>query len=397
MKLTKRSIDALEYDPDGPTQQIYWDDRLENFGVRVYPTGAKSFVIRYRNAHGRRRYITIGKFGRWTLQQAQSEALQLFALIDEGGDPAAPDPSAQVTLITELADLFIEKHCKPRRKTWRTDRARVENHIKPIWQDRKIDEIGRGEVAELHRTIGNKTPVEANRVVALLVTMYNFAQREGIVPDGHNPARHINRYRETSRERWLRPHEISRLAPHIDAVENPYLRYYYWTMLLTAARRDELRTLRWEHVDFDRAEIFFPKTKNGSSHTVPLSSAAISILRQVPRQTDNPWVFCGHIRGEHIVDVNHPWMDVRRAAGLDDVVLHDLRRTAASWLAQSGYSMLVIQKILNHTVDSVTGIYARLRPEAVRAALEDYGNQVMAARHGGGENVVPLVAGRSRK
>ena len=196
----------------------------------------------------------------------------------------------------------------------------------------------------------------------------------------------------------MSPRRINKLAPHIDALENVYLRSYYWLLLLTLARRDELRTLRWEHVDYDRAEIFFPETKNGSSHTVPLSTAAINTLREIPHQKGNPWVFCGHIKGQHIVDVNHPWMDVRSVAGLDDVVLHDLRRTGASWLAQSGYSAMVIRKILNHTDDSVTGIYARLRPEAVRAAIEDYGRQVMAARTGEEESkIISLVAARANE
>lgn len=393
MRLTKRKIESLEYDPEGPSQQVEWDDRLPNFGVRLYESGAKSFVIRYRTEHGRRRFLTIGRFGRMTLQQARSEALQQFAEIDAGADPIGERKRASADTIEELVEAFIEKHCKTRRKTWKTDQSRLERHVVAYWKGRQVEGINRADVAELHRTIGEDTPVEANRVVETLVTMFNFAQREGIVDDGFNPARHVEKYREKKGKRWLRPHEVKDLAGALEGEDNPYLRSYYLLLLLTATRRNELLEAKWEHVDLKRCELYLPETKNGTDHTVPLSAPAVELFRGIPRQRENPWVFCSSIEGKRLTDVNHPWIEIRERAGLEDVVLHDFRRTAASWLAQSGYSELVIKKFINHTVDGVTGIYARLRPEAVRGAVEDYGRQVMKAIEGAAddETVIPLA------
>ena len=174
------------------------------------------------------------------------------------------------------------------------------------------------------------------------------------------------------------------------------MRNYYWLLLLTATRRNELLEAKWDHVDLERRELFLPDTKNGTDHTVPLSDAAFQRLVNLPRQAGNPWVFCGRKEGDRIKEVNARWRKVRDEAGLDDVVLHDFRRTAASWLAQAGYSELVIKKLLNHTVRGPTSIYARMDPGAVREAVEDYGRRVMAAARGDETEVVALGTARGQ-
>lgn len=383
MRLTKRKIDALAFDPDGPSQQIEWDDRTPNFGVRVYKSGAKSFVIRYRTEHGQRRYMTIGKYGRMTLQQAQAKALARFVEIDDGNDPVAKKRQANAETVAELVDVFIEKHSKPRRPgSWQEDERRLGAHIKPRWGSRPAQSITRRDLSDLHRELGAGAQVEANRVIETVRAMYSFAADEGMVEDGFNPARRVNLFVEKTRDRWLRPDEIEPMGAAIDALKNIYLRHYYWLLLLTAARRTELLQARWEHVDLVRRELFLPDTKNGTDHIVPLSTVAIALFEEIPRQPGNPWVFCSRVKGRHLRDVNTTWRAVRSKAGLDDVILHDFRRTAGSWLAQSGYSLLVIQKLLNHTIAGATAIYARMSADAVRDAVEDYAQKLMAAKSG---------------
>lgn len=394
MNLTKRRVESLEYDPDGPSKQIEWDDRLKGFGVRLNPGGSKAFVIEYRNEHGRKRYMTLGKFGRMTVQQARSKALQTFADIDAGEDPVEDRRRADATTVEALVEAFIEKHCKPRRKTWETDKSRLEKHVVDRWNDRPPESLTRSDVADLHRDIGEDAPVLANRVVETVRTMFNFAQDEGIVREGFNPATKVNKYKEKSRDRWLRPHELADLADALDAVDNPYMRNYYWLLLLTATRRNELLEAKWEHVDLERRELFLPDTKNGTDHTVPLSDEAFQRFVNLPRQDGNPWVFCSHIEGQRIQEVNQRWRAVRDEAGLEDVVLHDFRRTAASWLAQAGYSELVIKKLLNHTLQGATSVYARMDPGAVREAVKDYGRRITAAARGDETDVVALATAR---
>lgn len=386
MRLTKRRIDNLGYDPDGPGQQIVWDDKLSNFGVRLYESGTKSFVIRYRNEHNRRRYITLGKFGVLTLQQARKMARERFVEIHQGEDPAEEKKRAQATTVEELVDTYIEKYAKSHRKTWEEDERRLEKHVVPLWGGRPPESLTRSDISDLHRDIGEDAKVEANRVVAVIQTMYNFAGDEGIVEDGFNPAAKVKKFSEGSRERWLRKHEIPKLAASLDEVENPHMRTVFWMLLLTGTRRNEMLEARWEHVDLERGELFIPDTKNGTDHTVPLSTQTIELLEELPRQEDNPYVFPSpRVEGQHISNINDAWRRIRERADLEDVWIHDFRRTVASWLAQAGYSMLVIKKLLNHAVRGPTGIYARMDPEAVRKAVEEYGERLMKSARTGGE------------
>ncbi len=118
---------------------------------------------------------------------------------------------------------------------------------------------------------------------------------------------------------------IESLAGALDDIDNVYMRRYYWLVLLTATRWNEMLEAGWEHVDLERRELFLPDTKNGTDHTVPLSVAAFQMFVDLPRQEGNPWVFCSHIEGQRIREVNQRWREVREEAGLDDVVLHDFR------------------------------------------------------------------------
>lgn len=397
MRLTKRKIEALEYDPDGPAQQIHWDDRLNNFGVRLYKTGAKSFVIRYRNEHNKRRYMTLGKFGRMSLQQARSKALETFVEVDNGADPVAANKGASAETMGELVDLFVDKHCKPRRKTWETDKNRLERHVVPHLKNRKPESLTRRELHDLHHKIGEDTPTEANRVIETLRTMFKFAAKRGIVEDDFNPAKHVELFEEKSRDRWLRSHEIKPLAEALAGIDNIYMRNYFWLLLLTATRRNEMLEAKWEHVDLERAELFLPDTKNGTDHIVPLSPPAVRLFKEIPRQKGNPWVFCSHIKGQRLKSVNKRWRRTRKEAGFEDVTLHDFRRTVATWLAQSGYSMVVIETLLNHTLQGVAGVYTRMQStsDAVRKAVDDFGRQLMKAKAGTKGKVVQLAAAQS--
>ena len=137
---------------------------------------------------------------------------------------------------------------------------------------------------------------------------------------------------------------------------------------------------QWGDVDWIRKELKLPETKAGRMHYVPLSGPALAILRNLPslKVKGNPYILPGHIRGRHLVNIDAPWRRVRKAAELEDVRLHDLRRTVGSWLAQSGNSLPLIGKVLNHSSPATTAIYARFGQDQVREALENHGRKVMS-------------------
>ena len=265
-------------------------------------------------------------------------------------------------------------------KSGRDDQRRIHQHLLPIWSNLKARAIKRADVASLHAKIGKTAPYEANRTLALLSKMFELARRWGFVPDGHaNPARDLDRFKEQKRDRWVTPEELPRIAQAINEEPNQSARFALWLYLLTGARKSELLQAQWEHIDWTRNELKLPDTKAGRVHYIPLSSPALALLREIPRVAGNPYLLPGKLPGAHLVNISKPWNRVRTLAGVADVRLHDLRRTVGSWLAQSGNSLHLIGRVLNHSNQSTTAVYARFGEDSVRAALERHGTQIMGA------------------
>lgn len=380
MKLTKRQIDAASYTGTNNARCVLWDTEVPGFGCRMFPSGKKSFVLSYRAA-GRSRLLTIGTYGVMTVDKARTEARAELAKVEtEGADPVATrEQERQGETVKDLCGAYMERHGNAK-KSGSEDLRRIKAYVLPAWGSHKARAITRPDVASLHSKIGKAHPYEANRVLALLSKMFELARRWGFVPEGHpNPARDIDRFKEQKRDRWVTPEELPRLAQAINEEPNESARFALWLYLLTGARKTEILTARWEHIDWTRAELKLPDTKAGRVHYLPLSAPALALLREIPQVEGNPFVLPGKLPGAHLVNVSKPWERVRTAAGVADVRLHDLRRTVGSWLAQAGNSLHLIGRVLNHTNQSTTAVYARFGEDSVRAALEQHGARIMGA------------------
>lgn len=380
--LTKRELDRLEYEEGGPRHQILHDPDLAGFGVRVYPTGRKMFFVRYRTAGGRRgreRWLTLGRYGELTLHQARERARDALAAVRSGRDPVEEREAVRTGItLAEFAPLYLAQHAKRAKKSWREDERRLAKHILPALRRYRLDAITRAHVAQLHRAISETSPVEANRVLALVSVIFAKAVEWEHLPEtAANPAVHVQTNRERPRDRWIKPAELPALLGAIEAEESSYIRAAFLLYLLTGLRRSELLRLQWKNVDLDRREIYLPDTKANRPHTVPLSAPAAELLAELPRQSNNPHVFPGRDRG-HLSDMKRPWLRIRERSALEDVRLHDLRRTVGSWLAMSGASLPLIGKVLNHSNPSTTQIYARMTEDPARAALENHAAQILA-------------------
>jgi integrase len=378
MALTKRAIDSMTYQGKNGQRQVTWDDELPGFGVRVYPNGKKAFVLSYRIA-GRKRLMTLGTYGQYTIDQARKLARKHSVDIDNGSDPLdARQKDAQGETMKNLCSAYVERHAKPHKRTWGQDQRRINCHILPAWGNRKARSITGTDVAALHSKIGKTAPYEANRTLELISKMFELARRWSFVPkDQSNPAKDIDRYKEHQRDRWISPDELPRLAQAIDAEPNVYVRMAFWLYLLTGVRKSELLAAKWDDIDWQRQELRLGETKSGRVHYVPLSAPAMAILRDLPHLEGNPYILPGHVHGRALADINKPWERIRKAAGVEDVRLHDLRRTVGSWLAQSGNSLHLIGRVLNHSKQSTTAIYARFGQDHVRQALEEHAARLM--------------------
>ncbi len=378
MHLTKRQIDAASYSSRSSNgQDIRWDDDIPGFGIRVYPNGRKAFILRYR-IKGRKKFVTLGMYGVLTLDQARKMARTHLVDVLQGKDPSA-EKSRTEKKTSALCEAFIDRHAKLHKKTWETDQSRIQRHILPAWGSLPVSTIKHTDVAALHGRIGKKSgPYEANRTIALISKMFDLASLWGFLEEGStNPARRIDKFKEEKRDRWVQEEELPRLVSSIAEEDNPYVRGVIWMYLLTGARKVELLSIKWSDINLSRCELRLSETKAGRIHYIPLTQKAVGLLAQLPRLQDNPHVFPGKIQGQHIVNINKAWGRIRKRANLDDVRIHDLRRTVGSWLATSGESLILIGKLLNHSNPSTTAIYARLTENRVRSALEGYQGKVL--------------------
>lgn len=399
-RLTKRLIDAMQYRGAGNRRDVRWDDELSGFGVRVYPTGKKAFVLSYR-VHGRKRLMTLGAYGVLTLDEARRKARAHLVAVEDGRDPLdVKKRQAAGETVRDLCQAYIERYAKVHKRTWQDDERRLAGRIVPAWGGLKASSLSKADVAALHSKIGREHPYEANRVVELLSKMFELARTWSFVPEDHpNPARGIDRFREHKRDRWVTADELPKLAQAIDAAGNVYVRAALWLYLLTGVRKSELLRAKWADVDWDRKELRLPETKAGRVHYVPISAPAQAILKQIPQVEGNPYILpsARRRRGKpadepgHLVNISKPWRAIRAEAGVIDVRLHDLRRTVGSWLAQAGSSLHLIGRVLNHSSSATTSIYARFGQDHVRDALEAHAKRILGvAKKKAGGTVVNL-------
>ena len=381
IRLTKPFVQNLTYSKSGNKRDIWWDSAVPNFGVRVYPSGKKAYVIEYR-INRRKRLKTIGSaddFLMLNLNQARDRARKDLAGLLDGKDPLKlRDQDREANTFEELAIAYMERHSKLKKTTWKDDDNRMQGKLIPKFGKSPIYSLTHDDIARYHSELGKNTPYEANRVVRLLSNVFNKAISWGMVPkDFDNPAKGIDLFDEEKRDRFVTADELPRLIESIDQEKNPYIKYAFWLYLLTGVRRSELLGSKWEDIDFTAAELRLPKTKAKRKHYVPLNDASLEILKNLPRLADNPYVFPGAKIGSHLVNVSKPWSRIRNRAGLTDVRIHDLRRTVGSWLAQSGNSLHLIGHVLNHSNAATTQVYARFQQGNLKTALDLHGEQVL--------------------
>jgi integrase len=379
--LTKRTADAARYQGNGRSHCIVWCGELRGFGLRVMPTGRKSWVLAYRTQAGTKRLVTLGPYPGLTPDEARRDARALIVAVARGADPAATRRRArEAASFRELAQAYLDEYARGMGKNTRDAEHYVNKVLVPAFGTKKAEAVARADVATLHRRIGRSAPYAANRCIAVLSRIYTWAESAGRLPAGHpSPTRGVARFPEEKRARFVSHDEMPRLAAAIRAEPNVYIRAAMLLYLLTGFRKSELLRARWEDVDLERGVWTLPTTKAGREHRLPLAPPAVRILRELPREAGNPFVFCGSRAGSHIMKIDGAWNRIRTAAQVEDVRLHDLRRTVGSWLAQGGASLPLIGNVLNHTTPSATAIYARFSDQSARRALEDHAEAVLAA------------------
>lgn len=415
IKLTRRSIAAIRPDEKPVT---YFDTDLHGFGLRVMPTGVRSWVVEYRpGAGGRRvakRRVVLGRADDATPpEKAREAAATLLAKVRSGADPAAErSDERKAETVAEVMTAYLSRHVETKRKGSTAALYRMLNakHIEAAIGTKVARAVTRSEVARLHRNIGASGKPTANRVLALLSGAYNWASANGVLPEGTNPARGVEKFAETSRERFLTTEEIQRLgaalleaetvgitwqieadkptSKHVPkrnqrTVVSPHATAAIRLLMFTGARLREVLHLEWSQVDLERGILFLPDSKTGKKAVI-LSAPAMLVLKELPRL--GRYVVASDSAGQKDErprrDLKRPWEVVTRAAKLEGLRLHDLRHTFASVGAGAGLSLPQIGAMLGHADSKTTAKYAHLAVDPVRRAADLIANQIAEAMNG---------------
>ena len=371
-KLTKRIIDATE---PQVTEFFLWDENIPGFGLRVMPSGRKSFVVQYR-AGRRPRRMSLGPSTVLTCDQARTRAITIIAAVKNGEDPASVRAANRnAATVSDLAERFDKEHIAVRLKasTAKEYRGNLRRFILPALGRLAVPEITRADVAKFHHDLRH-IPYQANRCLEVVSKMFVLAEMWGLRPDGSNPRKHIRKYPEEKRERFLSAAELRRIGDvlremEIEGIELPSAILAARLLILTGCRLGEIMTLKWEYVDFNEHALRLPDSKSGKK-TVHLGTPAVECLQTAQRIHGNPWVITGTLPGKSLSDMQPFWQRTRARAGLKDVRIHDLRHTFASTAVASGQGLPMIGKLLGHTQVQTTARYAHLAADPVRCAAD---------------------------
>ena len=392
---TRSKLAELVPLPSGK-RAYYYDTKVPGFCVLVTGTGHKSFYL-YKKIQRHAERLFIGKVADVKLEVARGRATEMNGLIAQGINPQETR-KAKLGEPT-LKDLFAEyrdRHLRPyRRPKTSVEADRQFSVYLKRWHNRQLSSIQRREVQSLHSQIGKENgQYQANRVLTLLNAMFNKAKAWGLFA-GDNPAEGVERFPERSRERFLQRDEVQRLGAALDEEPNTIARDCLRLCLLTGARRSNVQAMAWKDLDFERAEWRIPDTKSGEPQTVTLTVRALTILQHRLDDQEHPtWVFPGSGKSGHIVELKSVWSRLLKRAEIEDLRIHDLRRTAGSWQAITGASLPIIGKSLGHRTSSATQVYSRLTQDPVRESME----KAQDAMFEKDEQIVPLKQGvRAKK
>ncbi|MEA3413861.1 MAG: tyrosine-type recombinase/integrase [Pseudomonadota bacterium] len=367
MKLTKTRIDGFIYQGPPPRRDVRWDEAVTGFGIRIYPSGKKSFVLSYR-LHGRKRLFTIAQFGALTLEEARKRAQRCLAGITDDEKPVDPldvrEKARTGETVNDLATEYLEKHAKAKKKSWREDRRILEKDVLPKLGARKAKDIKRRDIIVLIDGIAERAPITANRTLEIVRKMFNFGLEKDLLEA--SPCVMIKApATENSRDRVLSDDEIRTFCEKISETDiTRPLQIALLLELATAQRRGEITGAKWEEFDLRRAWWTLPaeRSKNGLAHRVPLSGMALALLRELEALTgEHDYLFPNPSKDRPVTD-KAPTRAVGRnrdVFGIPHFTPHDLRRTAASHMASAGIQRLVIGKVLNHAERGVTATYDR--------------------------------------
>lgn len=368
-KLTKRLIDTLTYSAESGRRDVYWDSEMSGFGIRVYPSGKKSFILSYRQ-NGTKRLFTIGQYGNITLEQARDLARKKFGEVADGKDPLLTRQASKKKhdwTVNRAYKDFLKKYAKTHTEHWpETDRI-FEKDILPIIGKKPIDEVKKDDILKiLDNIVDRNAGIMANRTLAAMRRFFNWCVQRNLIE--HSPAYMVAApTRNRTRDRVLTDLEIKEIWNACQNFSYPFGPIVQF-LIMTGQRRGEAASMKWNDCDENKKLWILPRemTKSDRSHEVPLSELSMKILQKAPYLGDyvftnsGNYPFSNFSRDKRELDLilKKARKENEILAAFPNWTIHDLRRTCASGMARLGVAPYIIEKILNHSTGVISGVAA---------------------------------------
>ncbi|MBP6007358.1 MAG: site-specific integrase [Rhodoferax sp.] len=389
LNFTKPSVESLPPASAG-TRATWHDTEQPGLILRVTDTGAKSYYAYARVKGGNPERVRIGDADKFTPTQARAKAKEIVFKLTNGESFAGANKvlKAEATLNDMLTEYFARAPMKPR--SLAEYKALQTRYISEGLGKFKLSKVTPAALARLHSDItmgrvkGFKGgPTTANRMLSMVKAAFNWAANAGML-SGTNPASRIQKNRETSRERYVEPHELAKFFAALSAAPD-LARAFFMLAVLTGARRSNVCAMRWVDVDIDAGlwTVSGEQTKNGDTLKLPLVPEAIEVLKERLKATGGGvYVLPGTGKLKHYREPKRAWATIKKRAGMPDLNIHDLRRTLGSWLVRTGASTAINMKALGHKSMQAAAVYQRIADtDPVREAV---GRATSALLAGGG-------------
>ncbi len=376
--LTQALVDNLTCPPT-KTKEDYFDTKTTGLLVQVLNSGRKTFYIRFQNERKKTIQKKLVSASLIKLAEARELAIKYLAQIAMGEDPFATKVELKKvpTLSAFITDSYIP-YVKTYKRSWDTDVSLIKNHILPNFGKLYMDEVSKKDVIQfISRHSLTYKPGSVNRVIILLRYIFNLSIRWEIPGITKNPTAGIPLLEENNKkERFLTAAEASALVEKLNDSDNKMLQYIIPMLILTGARKNEVLRAKWGDFNFGQRVWRIPMSKNGKARHVPISDGVQYLLEGVPRYTGCEYVFPNPKSLKPYISIFTSWNTARKAVGLRDVRIHDLRHSFASFLVNSGRSIYEVQRILGHTQIKTTQRYAHLSQDSLLAAANEISKAV---------------------
>jgi len=363
--------------PPGKTKEVFRCTEQTGFGIEVRRS-SKTYWCYYTKPDGKAGQLKIGRYTDISFDAAKRRAKELRSQIVLGGNPAQ-EKADRKAIITykELGRLHVE-HAQGHLRSHASVETAHRLYLTPKFGKLRLDEITPQSIEKYFAELRQRmAPASVDRLRLVMNRSYRLAQGWNLHGAERNPVAAVARPRyDNKRTCLLSPAEVERLLSACEKSPNPLLKPIVQLLLATAARKRELLNARLEHIDVERAEWLLPLTKNGRARRVPLSKAALAVIKELPRSKDCPWLLPNPATGKPFDNIKRAWATACKAAGLPHLHLHDLRHAAIGAMINSGVDLYVAGKVAGHLRPESTARYAYVADKTLAAAVEAGANNL---------------------